>query len=61
MCPTNRGAKKKEKQKYTKSNLIHNSMPRDIKVYILTVLNCVRTVYCKISISKIIFMIRASK
>ena len=32
MCPTNRGDKKKEKQKYTKSNLIHNSMPRDINV-----------------------------
>ena len=33
MNPTNRGDKKKEKPKYTKSNLIHNSMARDIKVY----------------------------
>ena len=37
MCPTNRGDKKKEKQKYTKSNLIHNSMPRDINVVYINI------------------------
>ena len=51
MCPTNRGDKKKEKTKYTKSNPIHNSMQRDINVIITitissNVIGALTAVFC---------------